>query len=523
MKKIFTLLLAVVFTYSGFCQIFSEGFENGGSIPNLWTQEYVTGTMDWTFVDGNGLTISAYNGSYNAFIFDFMGYYATKLISPEVDVTGATEPMISFWYLIGENIMVPGACDTLRVYYRTSTSGQWTLLTQLTTIAADWTNLEIAITDPSATYSLAFEGTTSNGIGVLIDDVQIFDNVEPPGCTTPVYPSDGATGITVSGELEWGSISGVNGYKLYFGTDADATNIENGTDLGNVTTFSFTDLSYVTQYYWKIVPYNDNGDAVDCDIWDFITGADPTVTTFPWNASFENGGDLPYGWVINSSAGDDWEIVSSVQTGTPSGPQDGSYFAEFFSATAGNSSYLITPPLDITGVSNPGVGFWYVTTTLVGQGTLGVYYKTSSGGTWTLLEEYSEPLTDWVGDTLSLPNASGDYYIGFQGSVDGISGCYVDNITVKEYTASVETVEGQNRLINVFPNPADDVLNIYMNSTGTNDMIIEISNLFGQVIKQMSLSGSDKYSVNVNDLAGGLYYIKVRTEDSMQVSKVVIR
>ncbi len=41
------------------------------------------------------------------------------------------------------------------------------------------------------------------------------------------------------------------------------------------------DLTYSTTYYWKIIPYNQFGDAINCPVWSFTVLADPTVTTYP--------------------------------------------------------------------------------------------------------------------------------------------------------------------------------------------------------------------------------------------------
>jgi hypothetical protein len=75
----------------------------------------------------------------------------------------------------------------------------------------------------------------------------------------------------VGATLNWASGGGApTGYNLYFGADElPATPI----DLGLVTTYDPAgDMDYSTTYYWKVVPYNDNGDATVCAVWSFTTG-----------------------------------------------------------------------------------------------------------------------------------------------------------------------------------------------------------------------------------------------------------
>jgi hypothetical protein len=88
----------------------------------------------------------------------------------------------------------------------------------------------------------------------------------------PVSPLNSETNVSANATLNWNSIPGATGYNLYFGTDALATNIENGTDLGNMTSYTpSVNLSLNTDYYWKVIPYNSEGNIIDCSTWTFST------------------------------------------------------------------------------------------------------------------------------------------------------------------------------------------------------------------------------------------------------------
>ena len=89
-----------------------------------------------------------------------------------------------------------------------------------------------------------------------------------------VSPANGASLLPITTTLNWASGGGnPTGYKLYFGTTSPPDYFN---DLGNVTTYSPT-LDYETTYFWKIVPYNSVGDAVDCPIWSFSTTAEGMI------------------------------------------------------------------------------------------------------------------------------------------------------------------------------------------------------------------------------------------------------
>jgi hypothetical protein len=91
--------------------------------------------------------------------------------------------------------------------------------------------------------------------------------VTPPNAATLVAPADGGLVVAESVTLQWANGGGFPaGYKLYVGTSNPPTFVE---DLGDVTSYLLTDLAEDTTYYWKVVPYNDNGDQTDVPVWSF--------------------------------------------------------------------------------------------------------------------------------------------------------------------------------------------------------------------------------------------------------------
>ena len=111
--------------------------------------------------------------------------------------------------------------------------------------------------------------------------------------------------------LSWESVLFAKGYKLYVGTDADATSIVNGKDLGDVTEYTLEKCDYATKYYWKVVPYNENGEAENAEVWSFTTMADQTVSTFPYKESFEGVNFPPLGWNYTTDQGTRWDFSST--------------------------------------------------------------------------------------------------------------------------------------------------------------------------------------------------------------------
>lgn len=73
--------------------------------------------------------------------------------------------------------------------------------------------------------------------------------------------------------MTWAAGSGAapTGYKLFLGTDNPPTDLVNGTDLGLTTSYVYLYLPVSDRIYWKVVPYNTNGDVENCPVWYFDT------------------------------------------------------------------------------------------------------------------------------------------------------------------------------------------------------------------------------------------------------------
>ncbi len=185
---------------------YNEGFENGGIIPSCWSQTYVTGTLNWTYQAGgqSGHPAAAHTGSYNAFLYKNSSTASvTKLITPPMNLASLMNPQLTFWHT--QALWSPDQ-DELRVYYRTSAAGTWTLLATYTSNITAWTQETLSLPNGTNDYYIAFEGTAKYGYGVCIDDI----TVSGTGQTLTVTPSNqnvtypaGSTSFSVTSNSSW--------------------------------------------------------------------------------------------------------------------------------------------------------------------------------------------------------------------------------------------------------------------------------------------------------------------------------
>ena len=204
-------------------------------------------------------------------------------ISPAIDLTGALDgaELTFFMHAFGADIGI------LNVNVGTSPTGPFTNL-------FSWNgDIQVADTDPWTPIGInldAYLGQTIyvefsyGGAGGGFEGDMSIDLVEvktcsnnPPSCVSIINPGDGDTAIDIlGGVINWSAATGdPAGYILFVGTTPGGTDLVNGDDVGNVTTYTLGDLVYDTTYYITILGYNGNGLASGCTEQSFTTRPDP--------------------------------------------------------------------------------------------------------------------------------------------------------------------------------------------------------------------------------------------------------
>lgn len=100
-------------------------------------------------------------------------------------------------------------------------------------------------------------------------------------------------------------------------------------------------------------------------------------------------------------------------------------------------------------------------------------------------------------------------------------GWMIDDIWVNYYNGvSIENLELKNTYIKVFPNPANEVLNVqsHFNFGKGNYKIIDAN---GKIIMNGPLSGEQNFSIDLEELINGIYFLNISSEKG-QFNKVFI-
>lgn len=237
-----------------------EGFEGATFPPAGWSVDASTWTRSTSY---------PYEGVGAAYYYASSGSASDiKLITPKLVIGSGSS--IKFYT---KNLY--SYVQTIQIKYSTD-KVTWTNIGTPITCPATYTEFTQDLsTIPAGNYFIAFSADAPSYAYFNIDNV-VGPPVaqEAPIAAVLVSPANALTPtVSRNSSLNWtaGATGGIpTGYKLYFGTDAAATNIINGTL--QTSPYIFTPvLASNTTYYWKIVPTNSQGDAASCPIWSFTT------------------------------------------------------------------------------------------------------------------------------------------------------------------------------------------------------------------------------------------------------------
>jgi hypothetical protein len=460
MKKIRFIIFIFLLSVSLFSEtVLEEGFE-GGSLPPEWTQEYVDGSVNWSFSNGGygAHPESAYNGFFNArFFFNSTAGNTTRLVTKEFNLGINQVGTLTFYHAQQSWV---GYQDQLSVYYKNSPDGEWIFLTSFTANTPEWTLRQITLPSPSTTYYLAFEGYAEWGYGVCIDDVHVDGN--------PMYDFDlqgisitGPENITAGTSESFGvSIlnAGINSISEYSVSLFREGDIEIASmDFNNEIVSGASETRYVvwnipaeepetyTYIYGQVFfeadenIYNNTTETFDIHIL-------PQGTEYLIVEDFESG-NIPPDWSQEYITGsNDWIVQTGGASGNPPAAHSGEYNAAFLHSSTGNATRLISPEFNLGTANNGMLNFWHAQTVWAGdQDELNIYYRNTSASPWTLIESFTANTPEWTERNVTLPNPSITYSIAFEG-IDGYGYgvCLDDIIVIGQPTVYDNDLSGHN-------------------------------------------------------------------------------
>jgi hypothetical protein len=99
---------------------------------------------------------------------------------------------------------------------------------------------------------------------------------------------------------------------------------------------------------------------------------------------------------------------------------------------------------------------------------------------------------------------------------------YLTNLTVTEDVSSGINSAPAKDIVSIFPNPANDFLNIRSNQNISGN--IKVLNIAAKVlISKMPDGNSPLYKLDISDLASGVYFVQINTDDAQITRRFIKR
>jgi len=491
----------------------TEGFE-GGTIPSCWYEIIESGQTSWIYrYGGYYQPATTHSGSYNAY-FEASNYNgnSAKLITPELNLTGLSNPQLTFWHT---QALYGSDQDVLNIYYKTTPGGSWVLLRTYSNNISTWQQESINLPNPSSTYFIAFEGIANYGYGIALDDITIAQNN-----TSYTITAIAGQGGSINPA---GANNVLSGNNLSFTITPDSLYSISDVRVDNVS------IGAVSSYHFSNVIANHTIEA------QFIITPVPTISTNISDLSFESSPGVPSVSQYISVYGVDLSTEITVSTGSPFQLlSDSSWVSSTSLPPNGGMLYVRYNPNSI-GTDNRNIllsspGAPTVTIHLTGTSALPVYTitaYTNYGG--TISPEGTLEVNQGETITYHLYPDEGYHilYTVVDGETVGSDSTYTFTdvneshiiLALFESNISINETNGEEAMI-LYPNPATDQIVILYPDKSEKEMSISITDLTGRLLKVVPLQ-NDKTIVDITDFSDGIYFINIVGKNRSLTKKLI--
>ncbi|GGD34674.1 hypothetical protein GCM10011343_25700 [Flavobacterium orientale] len=468
-----------------------------------------TNTGSWTsdsWLNGPGTTGAVKINLYTNFIRGW-------IVSPIFDLaTGGYQVKykvgVTTWN--GTAAITMGSDDFVYFMMSTDAGTTWTILDTFSATNTPSNLGESKVynipTVNTETVKFAFFGTDGTvddtpDYDFFIDDFEVQAiPVSAPACATNVTATTDANCGNVATVISWDPASGSDGYKLTVGTTTGGNDVLDNFVVGG-TSYPFVG-NLNTTYYFKVVPFNANGDATGCLEQSFTTAIEgcaciPSSTNTSDYISNFSTTNAAVNLVFPNAA------ISPGGYGNYYNTQSISHFADSsfnFSNTFVGGSNGLRIWVDWNNnftFEDSEVVFYQVNADLTKTGTITVPAGTADGN-------YRMRVRAQWGSAAS-PTACGSITWGEA----------LDFKLIIDNTLSTGGFDLTN--FSAYPNPVKDVFNFTYTST-ISDLVIY--NLLGQQVLATKPNATQG-QVDMSSFPNGTYLVKVTSENQTKTIKVI--
>jgi hypothetical protein len=133
----------------------------------------------------------------------------------------------------------------------------------------------------------------------------------------------------------------------------------------------------------------------------------------------------------------------------------------------------------------------------------------------TFINTFDGPMVDSVAS-----QSGGTIYFLVSPKFTGKTGTYNLSLTVTRNPVGINDLTSD--AINIYPNPAKDVLMIDLTAFKSNFNQVRIMNMQGQQVVTVNPNGDQTFRVKVDNLPEGIYFLQLQTENGIYSKKFII-
>ena len=357
------------------------------------------------------------------------------------------------------------------------------------------------------------------GAQFLMDDIEIYTYDNP----TIVTATNALSFYAEEGQTETKTAL-VSGYVL--SADMTATTAApfevsaDGTNFGTTATLGTGHETLYVRYTGTVgtqtgtVTISSTG-AQDVTIALNAIGYNCDNISFPLTENFNAGVVPPSCWTVVYGNNDpSVNPVSPVQV-----DEAGTDFAFAFNSynnATDYTQYLISPEIPYDGAMNFALQAACYST-LFGPSPetfmLGYSTTTNDVDAFTWSDEFTADQASFTNFNISVP--AGTKHVAVKYTSEYMYYLFIDNveITAGSDPSAIEELAAQ---VSVYPNPSKDVVNI---NTTAQINFVDIYSVAGQKLSTINVNNATA-QINVADLAAGIYFLQINTENGMVVKKI---
>ncbi len=393
--------------------------------------------------------------------------------------------------------------------------------------------------------------------GVSVADLEVSSNTTTPGwCDYNITPSIKVENVgTVA--IDTFQVK----YNLNGGADV-VQNIYATLAVGASTTIDFTGITFAGGE--NVLYFNANVDSV-YHLLEMTSGNNMatsdkvyTVDATPFGASiyetFESvalEATAPnHAFAINTSGAYNIVLDKSLVSGLPTelgayGNSEKSFIYNFYNMASGISSSIVFGKMDFSTSSNYTLEFSHAYAQYQTENDgLKIGVSTDCGSTWTTVFnkagvdlKTTEPVSSgnffpavdqWATTVVDLSAYDGQagVLLKLEGVSDFGNNLFIDDIFV--YSDATQGIN-DNKLnsVSIYPNPVKDVATIKFSNETEATYTVNVTNIFGQIVKSVNYgsigTGTYTKSLDVSDLAAGIYMVEIKSGSKNMIQKIVVK